>query len=83
VGHARAAVADHGEPAVAGRVPADRRVHRAAQRIRVSRALERIGQGERSLAGLAFELGFADHAHLTRTVRAVTGHTPTGCRALL
>jgi len=52
-------------------------------RIRVSRALERIGQGERSLAGLAFELGFADHAHLTRTVRAVTGHTPTGCRALL
>jgi AraC-like DNA-binding protein len=52
-------------------------------RIRVSRALERISQGERSLAGLAFELGFADHAHLTRTVRAVTGHTPTGCRALL
>jgi len=52
-------------------------------RIRVSRALERIGQGERDLAGLAHELGFADHAHLTRTVRAVTGHTPTGCRALL
>ena len=52
-------------------------------RIRVSRAMERISQGERSLAGLAFELGFADHAHLTRTVRAVTGHTPTGCRALL
>jgi AraC-like DNA-binding protein len=52
-------------------------------RIRVSRALERISQGERSLAGVAFELGFADHAHLTRTVRAVTGHTPTGCRALL
>jgi AraC-like DNA-binding protein len=52
-------------------------------RIRVSRALERIGQGERSLARLAFELGFADHAHLTRTVRAVTGHPPTGCRALL
>jgi AraC-like DNA-binding protein len=52
-------------------------------RIRVSRALERIGQGERDLAALAHELGFADHAHLTRTVRAVTGHTPTGCRALL
>jgi AraC-like DNA-binding protein len=52
-------------------------------RIRVSRALERIGQGERDLAGLAHELGFADHAHLTRTVRAVTGHTPTGCRTLL
>jgi AraC-like DNA-binding protein len=52
-------------------------------RIRVSRALERIGQGERDLAALAHELGFADHAHLTRTVRAVMGHTPTACRALL
>ena len=52
-------------------------------RVRVSRALERIGQGERDLAALAHELGFADHAHLTRTVRAVTGHTPTACRGLL
>jgi AraC-like DNA-binding protein len=52
-------------------------------RVRVSRALERISQGERGLAGLACELGFADHAHLTRTIRAVTGHTPTGCRGLL
>jgi AraC-like DNA-binding protein len=52
-------------------------------RVRVSRALEHIAQGERDLAALAHELGFADHAHLTRTVRAVTGHTPTGCRALL
>jgi AraC-like DNA-binding protein len=52
-------------------------------RVRVSRALERISQGERSLAGLAHELGFADHAHLTRTIRAVTGHTPTACRGLL
>ena len=52
-------------------------------RIRVSRALERIGQGERDLAALAHELGFADHAHLTRTVRAVTGHTPSACRDLL
>jgi AraC-like DNA-binding protein len=52
-------------------------------RVRVSRALDRISAGERSLAGLAHELGFADHAHLTRTVRAVTGHTPTACRGLL
>ena len=52
-------------------------------RVRVSRALERISQGERGLAGLAHELGFADHAHLTRTIRAVTGHTPTACRGLL
>jgi AraC-like DNA-binding protein len=52
-------------------------------RVRVSRALDRISGGERSLAGLAHELGFADHAHLTRTIRAVTGHTPTACRGLL
>lgn len=52
-------------------------------RVRVSRALERIGQGERNLAALAHELGFADHAHLTRTVRVVTGHTPSACRGLL
>lgn len=52
-------------------------------RIRVSRALERLGQGERSLAALACELGFADHAHLTRTIHAVTGHTPTAVRRYL
>ncbi len=58
-------------------------ISRDRNRIRVSRALERIGEGEASLAGLAHDLGFADQAHLTRTVRAVTGNTPTACRALL
>ena len=52
-------------------------------RIRVSRALDRIAQGETSLTVLAHDLGFADHAHLTRTVRAVTGRTPTTCRGML
>ena len=52
-------------------------------RIRVSRALDRIAEGETSLAALACDLGFADHAHLTRTIRAVTGRTPSVCRALL
>lgn len=52
-------------------------------RIRVSRALDRIAQGETSLAALAHDLGFADHAHLTRTIRAVTGCTPTACRGML
>jgi len=33
------------------------------------------------LAGLAGDLGFADHAHLTRTVRAATGRTPSSLRA--
>jgi AraC-like DNA-binding protein len=50
-------------------------------RLRVSLALERVADGEADLAGLAGDLGFADHAHLTRTVRAATGRTPSSLRA--
>lgn len=52
-------------------------------RLRVTRALQRIGDGEQDLAALAADLGFSDHAHLTRTIRAATGHPPTACRALV
>jgi AraC-like DNA-binding protein len=52
-------------------------------RLRVRAALDRLEAGERNLAGLAAELGFADHAHLTRTLRAELGCTPTSLRALL
>jgi AraC-like DNA-binding protein len=52
-------------------------------RLRVSLALDRIGEGDKDLARLAHDLGFADHAHLTRTIRATTGQTPSACRALL
>lgn len=52
-------------------------------RLRVSRALERLADGEPSLAALAADLGFADHAHLTRAIRAATGRTPAECRRLL
>ncbi len=58
-------------------------VTRFRNRIRVGRALDRIEQGERDLAGLAGDLGFADHAHLTRTIKAETGHPPTALRRLL
>jgi AraC-like DNA-binding protein len=51
-------------------------------RLRVSLALERVADGEPHLAGLAGDLGFADHAHLTRTVRAATGRTPSSLRRL-
>jgi AraC-like DNA-binding protein len=47
---------------------------------RVSRAVDRILQGETDLAGLAAELRFADHAHLTRTIQRFTGKTPTAWR---
>ncbi|NRQ39412.1 helix-turn-helix transcriptional regulator, partial [Nonomuraea sp. NN258] len=52
-------------------------------RVRVGRALDRIEDGAPSLAALAAELGFADQAHLTRTIRRHVGHTPTALRHLL
>ncbi|MCX2949685.1 helix-turn-helix transcriptional regulator [Lentzea sp. NEAU-D7] len=51
--------------------------------VRVSRALDRLEQGEPGLAALAADLGFADQAHLCRTVRDHLGHTPTALRRLL
>jgi AraC-like DNA-binding protein len=51
--------------------------------VRVSRAMDRIAAGAPGLADLAAQLGFADQAHLTRTVRAHLGHTPTSLRRLL
>jgi AraC-like DNA-binding protein len=51
--------------------------------LRVREALERLADGERSLTGLASDLGFADHAHLTRTVRREAGAVPSVLRRLL
>jgi len=56
---------------------------RYRNRIRVGRALDRLEAGERELGVLAAELGFADQAHLTRTVREHTGATPAALRRLL
>ncbi|WP_037808220.1 helix-turn-helix domain-containing protein [Amycolatopsis sp. La24] len=56
---------------------------RYRNRVRVARALDRLEAGEPSLAALAADLGFADQAHLCRTVRAHLGHTPTALRRLL
>ena len=52
-------------------------------RVRITRAMDRLEAGEPSLAVLAADLGFADQAHLTRTVRDHLGHTPTALRHLL
>jgi AraC-like DNA-binding protein len=52
-------------------------------RVRALHALDAIEAGRTDLAGLAAELGFADHAHLTRTVRRECGHTPSALRVLL
>ncbi|MFS8099877.1 helix-turn-helix domain-containing protein [Lentzea alba] len=56
---------------------------RYRNRVRVARALDRLEAGEPSLAALAADLGFADQAHLCRTVREHVGHTPTALRRLL
>jgi AraC-like DNA-binding protein len=52
-------------------------------RLRLRRVLERLADGERDLAGLAAEAGFADQAHLTRTMHVEAGTTPAALRALL
>jgi AraC-like DNA-binding protein len=52
-------------------------------RVRVSRALERLAAGERNLGVLAADLGFCDQAHLTRTIRTYVGYTPAALRRLL
>ncbi|WP_063025234.1 AraC family transcriptional regulator, partial [Nocardia niwae] len=56
---------------------------RYRNRVRVGHAIERLTDGETGLADLAAHLGFADQAHLTRTVREHLGHTPTVLRRLL
>jgi len=56
---------------------------RYRNRVRVSRAMDQLARGEPSLADLAARLGFADQAHLTRTVREHLGHAPGTLRRLL
>ncbi len=51
--------------------------------LRVNLALDYLAECTMPLADVAARCGFADHGHLTRTVRRYTGDTPTGLRALL
>ncbi|MFC7546155.1 helix-turn-helix domain-containing protein [Plantactinospora sp. GCM10030261] len=56
---------------------------RYRNRLRVGRAVEALQRGADDLAGLAAELGFADQAHLTRTMRQHLDHPPGRLRHLL
>ncbi|WP_433417902.1 helix-turn-helix domain-containing protein [Microtetraspora malaysiensis] len=56
---------------------------RYRNRVRVGQVLDRLEEGESSLADLAADLGFADQAHLTRTVREHLEHTPSALRRQL
>lgn len=58
-------------------------VTRYRNRVRIGRALNRLEEGENSLGALAADLGFADQAHLSRTMRQYLGRTPTALRKLL
>lgn len=56
---------------------------RFRNRLRLRRALEHLAAGESSLASVAADVGFADHAHFCRTVREHLGRTPAQLRTLL
>ena len=58
-------------------------ISRYRNRIRVRLVLDRLADGETSLARLALELGFADQAHLARVVRSEVGEAPSRLRPLL
>jgi AraC family transcriptional regulator len=49
--------------------------------LRVRAALERIGGGATDLSAVACDVGFFDHAHMTKTFRRLLGETPTHLRA--
>ncbi len=57
-------------------------IHAYRTCLRVQAALERLEDGERDLTGLALELGFADHSHMTNVVRRSTGYPPSAFRRL-
>jgi len=55
-------------------------IHRWRRTLRVREALARIDAGERDLAALAVDLGFAHHSHLSNEIRAETGQPPSAFR---
>jgi|GEM_PF-5208630 len=58
-------------------------VSRHRMRLRARSTLERLAGGERDLARLAADLGFADQSHLCRELRRETGQTPSALRHAL
>jgi AraC-like DNA-binding protein len=60
-----------------------RTISRHRMRLRARAALERLAGGERDLAWLAADLGFADQSHLCRVLRTETGRAPSALRGML
>ena len=57
-------------------------ISRYRRRIRLRRAIDRLSAGDRDLARLAADLGFADQAHLTRSLRTEIEITPGRLRGM-
>jgi AraC-like DNA-binding protein len=55
-------------------------IARHRMRLRARAVLERLAGGERDLARLAADVGFADQSHLSRVIRSETGVTPSMLR---
>jgi AraC-like DNA-binding protein len=58
-------------------------ISRHRMRLRARAALERLAGGERELARLAADIGFADQSHLCRVMRAEAGQIPSALREAL
>jgi AraC-like DNA-binding protein len=58
-------------------------ISRHRMRLRARGAMESIAGGERNLARLAADLGFADQSHLWRVLRSETGFAPSALRRVL
>lgn len=52
-------------------------------RLRLARVLQSLAEGADDLTALALETGFADHAHMTNSVRRIFGTTPSSLREQL
>jgi AraC-like DNA-binding protein len=48
--------------------------------LRIHRALDRLREQDATLAEVAADAGFADHAHLSRSFRRFLGVTPSALR---
>lgn len=58
-------------------------LHQYRLRLRLRKALERIGEGERDLGRVALDVGFYSHSHFTTSFRREFGFTPSAWRRRL
>jgi AraC-like DNA-binding protein len=58
-------------------------ISRYVLRLRLGIAVERLADGERDIASLAVDTGFAHHSHFSARFRSVFGITPTHARDML